>query len=221
MGVSLTNLRLLAIPPAKMFKACILDGDNHSQGVLGLLRVSRSQFKYMKQKVEALDEENFAYTYSVIEGDALMDKLEKITYATKLEASPDGGSVCKTSSTYIPLVTLSSRKRESRPEKRRHWECSRPLKPISRQIQMPTEMNIKQLACCASRGGLMKKLEKITYKSVFEASLDGGSVCKIRCRYHTIGDFEITEEGTKAGKEKALEILKAVEAHLLENPYHY
>ncbi|MBA0710650.1 hypothetical protein Goshw_025411 [Gossypium schwendimanii] len=31
----------------------------------------------MKQKVEALDKENFVYIYSVIEGDALMNKLEK------------------------------------------------------------------------------------------------------------------------------------------------
>ncbi|KAK5840684.1 hypothetical protein PVK06_009587 [Gossypium arboreum] len=52
---------------------------------------AESQFNYMKQKVEALDKENFVYIYSVIEGDALMNKLEKITYETKLEDYPDGG----------------------------------------------------------------------------------------------------------------------------------
>ena len=92
----------------------------------------------MKQKVEALDKENFVYSYSVIEGDALMNTLEKITYETKLELSADGGSVCKTTS-----------------------------------------------------------------------------------KYYTIGDFELKEEGIKAGKGKALGMFKAVEAYLLENPDAY
>ncbi|KAE8685763.1 Major pollen allergen Bet v 1-M/N [Hibiscus syriacus] len=79
---------ITAIPPAKMFKTCILDGDNlipkvvpqafksveyiQGNGEPGSIKKvtfgEGSQFKYMKQKVEALDEENFAYTYSVIEG---------------------------------------------------------------------------------------------------------------------------------------------------------
>ncbi|TYJ45487.1 hypothetical protein E1A91_A02G059900v1 [Gossypium mustelinum] len=146
---------ITAIPPVKMFKACIPDGDNLIPKILpqafksieyiegnsepgSIKKVTfgeGSQFKYMKQKVEAVDKENFVYIYSVIEGDALMNKLEKITYETKLEASSDGGSVCKTTS-----------------------------------------------------------------------------------KYHTIGDFELTEEGIKVGKEKALGIFKAIEAYLLANP---
>ncbi|XP_012481176.2 major strawberry allergen Fra a 1.05 [Gossypium raimondii] len=147
-----------AIPPAKMFKACILDGDTlipqilpqafksveyiEGNGAAGSIKKvtfgEGSQFKYMKQKVEALDKDKFVYIYSVIEGDALMDKLEKITYETKLETSPDGGSVCKTTS-----------------------------------------------------------------------------------KYYTIGEFELKEEGIKAGKEKALGMFKAIEAYLLANPNTY
>ncbi|KAL4379824.1 hypothetical protein GQ457_02G029360 [Hibiscus cannabinus] len=176
---------ITAIPACKMFKACILDGDNlipkfvpqafksveyiqghgepgsikkvtFGQGYIIYLTLyfesfvykkwvnaicsqhAGSQFEYMIQKVEALDEENFAYTYSVIEGDALMNKLEKITYEMKMEASPDGGSVCKTTS-----------------------------------------------------------------------------------KYYTIGDFELKEEGIKAGKEKALGMFMAIEAYLLANPDAY
>ncbi|KAL4313292.1 hypothetical protein GQ457_01G030230 [Hibiscus cannabinus] len=147
-----------AIPPCKMFKACILDGDKlipkvvpqayksveyiQGNGKPGSIKKvtfgEGSQFEYMKQKVEALDEEKFAYTYSVIEGDVLMNKLEKITYEMKMEASPDGGSVCKTTS-----------------------------------------------------------------------------------KYYTIGDFELKEEGIKAGKEKALGMFKAIEAYLQANPDAY
>ncbi|XVE82214.1 hypothetical protein DITRI_Ditri15bG0129600 [Diplodiscus trichospermus] len=147
-----------SIPPAKMFKACILDSDKlipkivpqafksveyiEGNGEPGSIKkvtfAEGSEFNCMKQKVEAVDKENFVYSYSVIEGDALMNKLEKITYETKLEPSATGGSVCKTTS-----------------------------------------------------------------------------------KYYTIDDFELKEEGIKAGKEKALELFKAVEAYLLANPDAY
>ncbi|XP_022761241.1 major allergen Pru av 1-like [Durio zibethinus] len=147
-----------SIPPAKMFKACILDGDKlipkvvpqafksveyiEGNGEPGSIKKvtfgEGSQFNYVKQKIEALDNENFVYSYSIIEGDALMNTLEKITYETKLEPSAGGGSVCKTTS-----------------------------------------------------------------------------------KYYTIGDFELKEEGIKAGKEKASEMFKAIEAYLLANPDAY
>ncbi|XP_022744117.1 major allergen Pru av 1-like [Durio zibethinus] len=146
------------IPPAKMFDACILDGDKlipkvvpqafksleyiEGNGEPGSIKKvtfgEGTQFNYVKQKIEALDKENFVYIYSIIEGDALMNTLEKITYETKLEPSATGGSVCKTTS-----------------------------------------------------------------------------------KYYTIGDFEIKEEGTKAGKEKASGMFKAIEAYLLANPDAY
>ncbi|KAB2092814.1 hypothetical protein ES319_A02G056300v1 [Gossypium barbadense] len=112
-----------AIPPAKMFKACILDGDTlipkivpqvfksveylEGNGEPGSIRkvtfAQGNQFNYMKQKVEALDKEKFEYIYSVIEGDSPMNMLDKITYEIKLEASPGGGSICKTSSKYYTI----------------------------------------------------------------------------------------------------------------------
>ncbi|MBA0612571.1 hypothetical protein Godav_013164 [Gossypium davidsonii] len=129
---------ITSIPPPKMFKACILDGDTlipkivpqvfksveyiEGNGEPGSIRKvtfaqgkkdendvflgmydAGNQFNYMKQKVEALDEEKFEYIYSVIEGDPLMNMLDKITYEIKLEASPGGGSMCKTSSKYYTI----------------------------------------------------------------------------------------------------------------------
>ncbi|KAB2040182.1 hypothetical protein ES319_D02G064300v1 [Gossypium barbadense] len=95
---------ITSIPPPKMFKACILDGDNlipkivpqvfksveyiEGNGEPGSIRkvtfAQGNQFNYMKQKVEALDREKFEYIYS-------------------LEASPGGGSMCKTSSKYYTI----------------------------------------------------------------------------------------------------------------------
>ena len=59
-----------------------------------------SKFKYLKHKIEGIDKENFTYSYSVIEGDALMDTLEKISYEIKLTPSPNGGSICKSTCKY-------------------------------------------------------------------------------------------------------------------------
>ncbi|KZV30458.1 major allergen Pru ar 1-like [Dorcoceras hygrometricum] len=65
-------------------------------------------------------------------------------------------------------------------------------------------------------------LESISYVVKFEASHDGGSVCKTISYYHTKHDAHgITEEKIKEGKEKAKAIFKAVEAHLHAHPHDY
>lgn len=51
-------------------------------------------------QIDAVDSENFTYSYSVIEGDVLGDLLEKISYDTKIVAGPNGGSIVKNTSTY-------------------------------------------------------------------------------------------------------------------------
>ncbi|MBA0710646.1 hypothetical protein Golax_009921 [Gossypium laxum] len=156
---------ITAIPPAKMFKACILDGDNLISKIVPHAFKSveyiegngepESQFNYMKQKVEALDKENFVY---ITEGDALMNKLEKITYETKLEASPDGGSICKTTCMYYTIGDFELKEEGIKAGKEKALEYSRPLKPTSWQTLTPIEtitrlrlhplhtMNIKHLA---------------------------------------------------------------------------
>lgn len=58
-----------------------------------------SQYKYVKHKIEEIDEANFSYRYSLIEGDALGDKLEKISYKITIIAH-EGGSIVKNISHY-------------------------------------------------------------------------------------------------------------------------
>ncbi|KAA8527668.1 hypothetical protein F0562_035463 [Nyssa sinensis] len=95
-------------------------------------------FSYMKHYIEELDEKTYTYKYTLIEGNALVDKLEKISFEIKLEAAPNGGTISKMTSKYYPK-----------------------------------------------------------------------------------GDFVLTEEEIKAGKEKALGMYKVVEAYLQENPDAY
>lgn len=59
-----------------------------------------SHFKYVKHRLDELDQDNFFCKYSMIEGDPLGDKLESIDYEVKFEAAADGGCVCKMTSKY-------------------------------------------------------------------------------------------------------------------------
>ncbi|KAK2970444.1 hypothetical protein RJ640_015540 [Escallonia rubra] len=68
---------------------------------------------------------------------------------------------------------------------------------------------------------LMEELESIIYHIKIVPTADGGSICKNRSIYHTKGDAQIAEDKIKAGKEKALNIFKAVEAYLHANPDAY
>ncbi|KAM3736579.1 hypothetical protein ACB098_10G174300 [Castanea mollissima] len=108
------------IPPARLYKAFVLDADNlipkisphtiksteilEGNGGPGTIKKvtfhEGSHFKFLKHKIDAIDKENFTYNYSVIEGGPLSDKIEKISYETKLVASPDGGSIFKSTSKY-------------------------------------------------------------------------------------------------------------------------
>ncbi|CAI9779740.1 unnamed protein product [Fraxinus pennsylvanica] len=110
-----------SIPPTKMFKAFILDSDNlipkvlpqaiknveilEGDGGVGTVKFitfgEGSQYKSVKHRVDGIDEANCTYSYSIIEGDVLeAGDLEKISYHVKIEPAADGGSVCKTKSTY-------------------------------------------------------------------------------------------------------------------------
>ncbi|KAF7813499.1 putative START-like domain, Bet v I type allergen [Senna tora] len=47
------------------------------------------------QEVEGVDEENFAYKYSIVQGSDFPEKVEKKTFEIKMLEAPDGGNVGK------------------------------------------------------------------------------------------------------------------------------
>ncbi|KAL7104887.1 hypothetical protein ACP275_07G009800 [Erythranthe tilingii] len=118
--VTVTEEFTSAVSAPRLFKALILDSDNlipqiapqaiknveilQGDGGPGTIKqinfAPGSEFKYMKHRIDALDEENMSYNYTLIEGDPLMDKLEKISYEMKFENGLDGGSKGKSGSTY-------------------------------------------------------------------------------------------------------------------------
>ncbi|KAK4586576.1 hypothetical protein RGQ29_023646 [Quercus rubra] len=103
------------ITPDRLFKAYAIDGDNlmpkvaplavesskiiegnGGPGTIKMITFSKgSRFKYVKNRIDEIDNANFTYGYSLIESAAFTGTLEKITYEFKLVASPEGGSILK------------------------------------------------------------------------------------------------------------------------------
>ncbi|CAL8991291.1 major allergen Pru av 1-like [Prunus yedoensis var. nudiflora] len=108
------------IPPPRLFKAFVLDADNlipkiapqaiksseivQGDGGVGTIKKitlgEGSQYSYVKHQIDSIDKENFVYSYSLIEGDAISETIEKVCYEIKLVASADGGSIIKNTSNY-------------------------------------------------------------------------------------------------------------------------
>ncbi|KAF5950841.1 hypothetical protein HYC85_012834 [Camellia sinensis] len=122
-AVTFTNEYTCPIPPTRAFKALILNGDNlipklmpqafksieliQGDGGVGSIKqvnfAEGGPFKSVKHRVDEVNEEACKYNYTLIEGDVLMDKFEKICYEIELVASPDGGSITKSTTKYYPL----------------------------------------------------------------------------------------------------------------------
>ncbi|KAA8527416.1 hypothetical protein F0562_034869 [Nyssa sinensis] len=121
MGVtSFTQEITCPIAPARMFKALIVDSNTlipkllpqfiksvdiiQGNGGAGSIEqvnfTEASHFNYVKHRIDELDEDNLVCKYTMIEGDALGDKLESIAYEVKFEVASDGGCVCKMTSKY-------------------------------------------------------------------------------------------------------------------------
>ncbi|KAJ1375970.1 START-like domain superfamily [Sesbania bispinosa] len=121
MGVStFTHDHSSPVAPSRMFKALITDsrtllpkllpqfvkdvnliqGDGAAGSIEQINFVEGSPFKYIKHRIDLVDNNNLVCKYTMIEGDPLGDKLESIAYEVKLEATSDGGCLCKMTSKY-------------------------------------------------------------------------------------------------------------------------
>ncbi|KAB2009878.1 hypothetical protein ERO13_D10G177000v2 [Gossypium hirsutum] len=78
-------------------KSIEVEANPSSGSIVKINFVEGFPFQYMKHQIGRHDENNFSYSYSLIEGGPLGDKLEKISYENKFEAAAGGGSICKSS----------------------------------------------------------------------------------------------------------------------------
>ena len=66
---------------------------------INIIHVGRT-FNSVKYHIDELSEDKYTYNYTLLEGDALVENLEKITYEVKFESSPSGGTISKVTSKY-------------------------------------------------------------------------------------------------------------------------
>ncbi|XP_059434439.1 major allergen Pru ar 1-like [Corylus avellana] len=125
------------IPAPKLFKALILDADNllpkllpqaiksietvEGDGGPGTIKkitiAEGTHIKHLKHRIDAVEEEKLTYSYTLIEGDDLLDKFESISYEIKFESSPDGGAKCTNLSKYHPKPGVQINEKEIKASK--------------------------------------------------------------------------------------------------------
>ncbi|WOH00360.1 hypothetical protein DCAR_0519719 [Daucus carota subsp. sativus] len=117
---SFTDEYTSPIAPSRLFKASIIDSHNlvpkllpqgiksielvQGDGGAGSIKqvnfIDGRNFNSVKYHIDELSEEKYTYNYTLLEGDALVEKLQKITYEVKFESSPSGGTISKVTSKY-------------------------------------------------------------------------------------------------------------------------
>ncbi|NP_001351690.1 disease resistance response protein DRRG49-C [Cicer arietinum] len=107
------------VAPATLYKALVTDADNLTPKVIDAIKsveivegnggpgtikkftfVEEGETKFVLHKVDAIDDANWAYHYSIVGGAGLPDTVEKISFEAKLIAGPNGGSIAKLSVKY-------------------------------------------------------------------------------------------------------------------------
>ncbi|XP_043694847.1 major allergen Pru ar 1-like isoform X1 [Telopea speciosissima] len=110
------------IPPARIFKAAVLDAHNllpkilpdkiksiqiHGDGGAGSIKqinlADDGPFDFIKHRIEEVDEHNFKCKFTLIEGAVIGEKIEKVVDTVQFVASADGGSICKTTSEFYTI----------------------------------------------------------------------------------------------------------------------
>ncbi|XP_057471973.1 major strawberry allergen Fra a 1.06-like [Actinidia eriantha] len=69
-------------------------------------------FSSVTHLIDEIDEEKYKYCYTLIEGDVLAGKLEKIAYEIQLVPTANGGTITKTTSKYYTLGDAEINKEE-------------------------------------------------------------------------------------------------------------
>uniref|UniRef100_A0A7N0T1W8 Bet v I/Major latex protein domain-containing protein n=1 Tax=Kalanchoe fedtschenkoi TaxID=63787 RepID=A0A7N0T1W8_KALFE len=110
------------VSPARLFRALILEshilipklipqavksieiqGDGGAGSIKVINFAAGSQLQYVKYRIDEINPETFTYSYTLVEGHGLSDKLESVVYKVQFEVSADGGTVSKMTSTYTTL----------------------------------------------------------------------------------------------------------------------
>ncbi|KAI4338527.1 hypothetical protein MLD38_023574 [Melastoma candidum] len=122
MGVTVLHQTFKSkVTPERMFRALILDSHSlcpklmfssvrdivfvQGQGEVGSVKqinfTEASPLRYLRHRIDAMDEDRYMCKYTLIESDPALDNLEYVTYEVKFERYGLTGCVCKLTSEYV------------------------------------------------------------------------------------------------------------------------
>ncbi|MCL7042327.1 hypothetical protein MKW94_027641 [Papaver nudicaule] len=90
------------IMPHAVKSVDFVSGDGGSGSIQQVNFCEGGPVKYVKNRLDSKDKDNFECNYTVIESDAFGDKVDHISNKIKFEVSPGGGCICKLKSSYHP-----------------------------------------------------------------------------------------------------------------------
>ncbi|KDP27866.1 hypothetical protein JCGZ_18946 [Jatropha curcas] len=93
---------LPTILPAFIKNVEVLEGNGGPGTVKKLNFAEGNDFKYLITRIDSMDEENLACSYTRFDGEPWMETLEKVCYDEKVIPTPDGGSICQSIVKYYP-----------------------------------------------------------------------------------------------------------------------
>ncbi|KAJ4958012.1 hypothetical protein NE237_025123 [Protea cynaroides] len=246
MGVTSISKELSCpIPPARIFKAAVLDSHNllpkilpdkiksievqGSGGAGSIKQINLAEdgpFAFIKHRIEELDEANFTVKFTLIEGGVIGEKIEKVVNIVQFVASADAGSIIKVTSEFYTVGDYKMGEDELQMGKEMATGTFKmvedgPFAFIKHRIEELDEANFKVKFTLIEGAVIGEKIEKVVDTVQFVASADGGSIIKVTSEFYTVGDYKMGEDELQMGKEMATGTFKMVEGYLLENPTAY
>ncbi|OIW18389.1 hypothetical protein TanjilG_31529 [Lupinus angustifolius] len=146
MGVfTFENESTSTVAPARLYKALVIDADiiipKAIEAIQSVEIVEGEETKYVLHKIEAIDEANLGYNYSIVGGVGLPDTLETLSIKTRLVEGANGGSIGKVT------ITIESKgdaqpneKKRARLPSQEEMLFSRPLRVTFLPILITTKL---------------------------------------------------------------------------------
>ncbi|KAI9123253.1 hypothetical protein K1719_006142 [Acacia pycnantha] len=97
------NTLLPKLLPQFVKDVCILQGDGGPGTIEQVNFTPEGPFKYLKHRIDEVDEKNLVCKYTMIEGGPLGEKVESIGYEVKFEGTSEGGCVSKMITKYYTV----------------------------------------------------------------------------------------------------------------------
>ncbi|KAE8685764.1 Major allergen Pru av 1 [Hibiscus syriacus] len=127
----------MEVAPHAIKSVEVLEGDGGPGTIKKINFADGIGFNYVKNKIHKLDKESRSYSDCVIEGDALNNKLEKISDENKFDPAPNGGTIIKITTKFHTVGDSEITEEEMKKVIESRAQVYKAVEEFSSQIPMP------------------------------------------------------------------------------------